>query len=95
MEKYKPFSIDTSKINTDEKSENFKKTTIEYVLNNKKKKTAFGVGDLVTTLEGPYAHTGLLVVGKKENDMIRFDDYHEAFKVALIEEQNIDLANPQ
>lgn len=30
-----------------------------------------------------------------ESKLWHFDDYHEAFKVALIEEQNTDLDNPQ
>ena len=108
------FVIDTSKISQSKAAERFKKSTIEDILSNSEQKKSYRPGDIVTTLEGPHAHIGLMVVELKENGMVRvapapntptveihesklfhFDDYHEAFKAALIEEQVLNPDNPQ
>jgi len=102
----KRFTIDTSKIKTDPESVASKKRTIAECLLMLEDKKSFGPGDLVATIEGPYANIGLMVVEVNENGTTRvapapntatieiptdklyhIDDYHEAFKVALIEEQ--------
>ncbi|MFA5926507.1 MAG: hypothetical protein WC831_06335 [Parcubacteria group bacterium] len=114
MEKKEPYIIDRSKISSSERAMKFKKATIEDILANLEKKKPFVVSDLVATIEGPYAHIGLMVVEFKEDGMVRIapapntptveihesklfhiDDYHEAFKVALVEEQIFNPDNPQ
>ena len=114
MNEKERFVIDTTKISQSEKAQDFKKATIEEVLENLEQKKPFGVGDLVITLEGPHAHIGLMVVELKDDGMVRiapapntptieihesklfhFDDYHEAFKVALVEEQIYNPDQPQ
>lgn len=101
------FILDTSKIGTDEEAMQFRNAVIERVLSALQERKPFGVGDIVATLHGPYAHQGMMVVEIKDNgetrvapapntptvelkadDLYHFDDYHEAFKVALIEEQS-------
>lgn len=109
------FVVDTSKLDGD-KGRAFAKATIESVLGSmeREKLKSFGPGDLVTTLEGPYAHKGLMVVEKRTDGIVlilpaphevhveiphdqlfHFDDYHEAFKVALIEAQELNPNQPQ
>lgn len=113
MEKQEYFVIDTTKISRSEKAQSFKRATIKEVLTILEQKKPFGPSDIVTTLEGPYAHIGLMVVELKENGIVRiapapnmptieihesklfhFDDYHEAFKLALIEEQIFNPDKP-
>lgn len=113
-EKFNQFVIDPKKIGKSKQAEDFKKATIKDVLEKIGEKKPFGPGDIVTTLDGLYAHKGLMVVEIKDDGMVRiapepntptieipgsdlwhFDDYHEAFKAALVEEQNINLDKPQ
>ena len=117
MEDHKKFTIGAREIGKSKEAQEFKKATIKNVLESLRpeEKKAFGPGDLVTTLEGPYAHKGLMVVEKKDDGMVRIapapntpadveihesklwhlNDYSEALKVALVEEQDFDIENPQ
>jgi hypothetical protein len=108
------FPIDTTKIGTDEGAKQFRTGVIEDALSSLEQKKAFGPGDLVTILGGPYAHQGLMVVEVREDGVTRiapapnfptveiqtdklfhFDDYHDAFRKALIDEQVLGSRNPQ
>ncbi len=100
------FRIDPKKISETPKATQSKKISIEQSLMELKEKTPFDSGDLVTTTKGPYAHIGLMVIRKKDNDvfevapapdkptieisgseLFHIDDYNEALKYALVEEQ--------
>lgn len=113
--KLTPFHVDTSKL-SGEKGTLFAKAVIEQILGSmeKDKLKPFNEGDLVATLQGPYAHIGLMVIAKQEDGMTQvmpgpdaplvtiptaelfhFYDYHEAFKVALVEAQTLNPSQPQ
>lgn len=47
-----------------------RKYRIEEYLKRLKQKRVFGPGDLVTTVEGPYANKGLMVVEKKDDGTV-------------------------
>ena len=51
-------------------AEMLRKQTIKERLEGLKQKRVFGPGDLVTTIEGPYANQGLMVVEKKTDGTV-------------------------
>ena len=102
------FTIDTEKIGTSSESRMYKEEIIKTVLSRLEahERKPVELGNIVVTLSGPYAGTGLMLVEIKADghvrvspgkglptidlnmsDVYHFDDYHEAFKVALVAEQ--------
>lgn len=51
-------------------AEMLRKQTIKEYLEGLEQKRVFGPGDLVTTVEGPYANQGLMVVEKRKDGTV-------------------------
>lgn len=92
MDNEKWFAVDKTKIDRSEQADKIKKDRIKEILNNLKNKKPFEQGDIVTTLDGPYAHKGLMFIERKANGMVTvaIKDHEPAIEINASELFHVD-----
>lgn len=65
------FVIDSQKIGDDEKSKEFKLAIIKDFLKNLDERKELEIGELAVAIEGPYTNIGMMVIGFKDDGVVR------------------------